>query len=65
MKGRFLIFSTVLVAVFIAGGLVIPTSAHAAGYLDPGSGSTIAQGVIAAAAVVSRFFRRIKSFFIR
>ncbi len=45
--------------------LVAPGEASAAGYLDPGSGSTIVQGLIAGVAVVCRYFRKIKSFFVR
>ena len=59
--------SPVLKITILLFGLVLllPNAAHAAGYLDPGSGSTVAQGVIAVVAVISRFFRKGKSFFIR
>lgn len=36
-----------------------------AGYLDPGSGSTLVQGIIAFFASIGRFFGRIGSFFSR
>ena len=53
--------------IIIVAGLILllPNAAHAAGYLDPGSGSTIAQGIIAVVAVISRFFRKVKSFFVK
>lgn len=47
-----------LLAVFC----LVPTDAFA-GYLDPGSGSTLVQGIIAVLAAISRFFRKIGSFF--
>ncbi|MBQ4133102.1 MAG: hypothetical protein IJD04_05140 [Desulfovibrionaceae bacterium] len=58
-------FSLTLAGVFVGLLLLLPGDAHAAGYLDPGSGSTIAQGVIAVLAGISRFFRKIKSFFVK
>lgn len=41
---------------------LLPSDAFA-GYLDPGSGSTLVQGIIAVFAAISRFFRKIASFF--
>lgn len=41
---------------------LLPSDAFA-GYLDPGSGSTLVQGIVAVFAAVSRFFRKIASFF--
>lgn len=49
-----------LIAVFS----LLPTDALA-GYLDPGSGSTLVQGIIAFFAAISRFFRKIGSIFKR
>ncbi len=43
---------------------LLPTDA-VAGYLDPGSGSTLVQGIIAFFASISRFLRKIGSFFKR
>ena len=60
-SGKKIIFS--IITVVIAFELLCPDSAYAAGYLDPGSGSTIAQGAIAVIAGISRFFRKIKNFF--
>lgn len=44
--------------------LLAPEQAHA-GYLDPGSGSTLVQTVIAATAAFKRFWRRLFSIFTR
>ena len=60
-------FRLVGVAIFgaVMALLAAPGLALAAGYLDPGSGSTIVQGLIAGVAVVCRYLRKIKSFFVR
>lgn len=50
-----MIFALFLTA-FLACAL--PEIANA-GYLDPGSGSTLAQGIAAFIASISRFFRRL------
>lgn len=42
--------------------LVCPEPAHA-GYLDPGSGSTLVQGIIAAIAACKRFWQRLTGIF--
>lgn len=42
----------ILAACFLLGA---PDAAHA-GYLDPGSGSTLVQGIVAAVAAVKRFW---------
>lgn len=44
--------------------LLIPDTAEA-GYLDPGSGSTLAQGIIAIVAGIRRFFGKIFGIFSR
>lgn len=41
---------------------LLPADAFA-GYLDPGSGSTLVQGIIAFFASIGRFFKKIGSFF--
>lgn len=50
--------TTFLLALLCVLGLMflMPGEAHA-GYLDAGAGSTFVQGIIAAAASVSRFWR--------
>ena len=48
--------------VIILTACFFPDSAYA-GYLDPGSGSTLVQGIIAVFAAVARFFRKIGFFF--
>lgn len=52
---RFLLF---LVCIFC----LMPGQALA-GYLDPGSGSTLVQGLIAVFAAIGRFFHKIGSLF--
>lgn len=44
--------------VIMAIVLLVPNCAHA-GYLDPGSGSTLVQGIVAFFASISRFFRNL------
>lgn len=53
-----MLFLFLLVCVFC----LVPGKAFA-GYLDPGSGSTLVQGIIAIFAAVGRFFRKIGSVF--
>ncbi|WP_165176331.1 hypothetical protein [Desulfovibrio sp. ZJ369] len=55
---QFLILSLLFVAILILS----PDTAHA-GYLDPGSGSTLVQGIIAAIAAIKRFWRKIIGIF--
>ncbi len=55
---RFIVLSLLFVAILI----LFPDTAHA-GYLDPGSGSTLVQGIIAAIAAVKRFWRKITGIF--
>lgn len=47
-----------LFMLVLAGALLAPASARA-GYLDPGSGSTLAQAIAAFVAGISRFFRKL------
>lgn len=42
--------------------LAAPDAAHA-GYLDPGSGSTLVQGIVAAVAAVKRFWNGLLGIF--
>jgi len=42
--------------------LIFPDIAHA-GYLDPGSGSTLVQGIIAGIAAIKRFWRKLIGIF--
>ncbi|WP_165067305.1 hypothetical protein [Desulfovibrio sp. ZJ200] len=55
---QFIILSLLFVAILI----FFPDTAHA-GYLDPGSGSTLVQGIIAAIAAIKRFWRKILGMF--
>ncbi|MBQ7607802.1 MAG: hypothetical protein IJU76_07505 [Desulfovibrionaceae bacterium] len=49
---------TILLSLVALTALVLlPDTAHA-GYLDPGSGSTLVQGIIAALVGLKRFFAR-------
>ena len=50
------------IVLLVAILCLLPIDAQA-GCLDPGSGSTLVQGIIAFFAAVSRFFRKIASFF--
>lgn len=54
-----------VVFVTVAAIFAAPGAAFAAGYLDPGSGSTIVQGIIAGVAIICRYARKVKSFFVR
>ena len=58
---RICVYASVMIMLTVC---FFPDSAHA-GYLDPGSGSTLVQGIIAVFAAVARFFRKIGSFFRR
>lgn len=51
-----------LVLIFTFCGMLFPEKAYA-GYLDPGSGSTLMQGIVAAVVAVKRFFARFTSLF--
>lgn len=51
-----------LFALLLALALCAPAEAHA-GYLDPGSGSTLAQGIIAGIAAIKRFWKKLLSAF--
>ncbi len=64
-KSKSLKTACLVVFVAVAAIVVAPGAAFAAGYLDPGSGSTIVQGIIAGIAVICRYARRVKSFFVR
>ncbi len=48
------------IGVFVC--CVFPSQAHA-GYLDPGSGSTLVQGIIAGIAAIKRFWRKLTGIF--
>lgn len=50
--------------IFVLFSAVFPENAHA-GYLDPGSGSTLAQVIIAVAAGIRRWWNMILSPFTR
>lgn len=58
-RSRYVACATALAVTFC---LVCPEPAHA-GYLDPGSGSTLVQGIIAAIAACKRFWQRITGIF--
>lgn len=47
--------------LLLAAILILNPDMALAGYLDPGSGSTLAQIMVAAIAGISRFFRKIFS----
>ena len=51
-----------LVLCFSLCWLIVPMPAEA-GYLDPGSGSILVQGIIAGLAFVGRIRRKIRGFF--
>lgn len=55
-------FAACVTALAVTYCLVCPEPAHA-GYLDPGSGSTLVQGIVAAIAACKRFWRRITGIF--
>ena len=55
--------SALLVALIVAFVCcAFPSQAHA-GYLDPGSGSTLVQGIIAGIAAMKRFWRKLMGIF--
>lgn len=52
----------IVVCVVACAALLVPQQAHA-GYLDPGSGSTAVQWVIAGVAAMGRLKRRVSDMF--
>ena len=54
------LFSFCILCFFLF--ILFPQNAHA-GYLDPGSGSTLVQGIIAGIAAIKRFWRKLIGIF--
>lgn len=47
-----------IILTVICCTFILPDTAQA-GYLDPGTGSTLVQGIVAMVASISRFFRKL------
>lgn len=53
----------ICVILFVLIGIFVLPDCVQAGYLDPGSGSTLAQGLVAAIAALGRWWRKFLSIF--
>lgn len=62
LKNKFFKVFMVICAILSASLLLCPDTAQA-GYLDPGSGSTLVQGIIATIAAAKRLWRGFLSIF--
>lgn len=61
-KCRQFIWGGLVCGLVVCLSLCFPDPAHA-GYLDPGSGSSLVQGIIAVVAAVKRFWKRLTGLF--